>query len=265
MFAEKLTAFVKRELVEESENGFSRVAGIPDGYVQATVAFWRGLGEADRAHCLDALAVRGARFCNLLREHGVQQEHFFERQLDEGTNALRFTPRFVGVRDLRLQAAIQRMQSGEGVAASVLDGGLAHAPSIRPVKAPQLRKAVKAAFATLGLTEIEKCGGGVFLYHCQVAGSDITIGIDYGGLYAQLRYGVSLAPHVPKPGFAGFTPVPHATGMSLERTLGLSHGDWDLITEETLGPAMEALCDSVRYAAALPSRFASWIGDRGER
>jgi hypothetical protein len=45
---EKLSAFVKREVERESQNGFSRLASIPDSSLQATFEFLRHLGEADR-------------------------------------------------------------------------------------------------------------------------------------------------------------------------------------------------------------------------
>jgi len=243
---EKLSAFVKREVDRESQNGFSRLASIPDSSVQATLDLWRRLGEADRAQCLDALAVRGARLCGLVREPAPQSTHPFERRLDDERNALRFTPRFMGVPLLRAAVSQYKIDKARGISSSISEDLFAYAASIRSVKAPELRKSVKAAFATLGLTEVEKQGGGEFLYRCQFDGLDVAIAIDYGGRTAQLRYGVSPGPTDPT----------SQTGLSLERTLGIGLGWWDLICEETLGASMRSLCDCVRYAAMLPSRFA---------
>jgi len=247
---EKLTAFVKQELVRESDNGFPKLNQIPDTYLQAGLAYLRSLGEPDRAECLDALAVRGARICGLIREPGPYPAHPFEQQLDTGRNALQISPRLMGVPLLRTVVAQYKMDKAKSVPSLISEELFTYAASIRSVKAPELRKAVKAAFATLlGLRKVEKLGGGEFLYLCHFEGRDIGIGIDYGGGYAQLRYGVSPIPD----------DLRSALGFSLERTLGVGFGNWDLITEETLGSSMDALCDCIRYAATLPSRFASWI------
>jgi len=255
----KLTAFLQAELKRESDSGFSRFTAIPDTWVQSTLAYWNGLAAFDRSECLECLAALGARAIGPALGHpdAGAVSHPFKSRLDQERNALHNNDlRFMSVPILRALISTVKMERHRGVPSSVPERWFDHATSIRSVKAPELRRAVKIALQSLDLQSIDKLGGGDFKYLCRIDGLEAEVLIDYGGRLAQLRYQVIPAQLHGRGAFGWLT---------LERSLGLGFGDWDRITEDTLAASMDALCDCVRYAATLPSRLGAWLASAGQR
>ncbi len=124
-----------------------------------------------------------------------------------------------------------------------------YALSVKSVKAPELRKAVRAAMtALIGARSRPKAGGGDWGYEGSLNGSQVAIGIDYGGRHAQLRYQVRVISTDP--------PVSMDRG-GVEIALGAGLGHWNFIVEENVDDAIALLVESVSYIARslLPRRL----------
>lgn len=254
----KLAAFLHTELKRESESGFSRFTTIPDTLVQSTLAYWSGLAAFDRSECLEYLALVGARAVGHALGHPDAEAapHPFKSKLEQGRDALRNNdPRFLSVPILRAIVSTVKMERHRGAPSSVPERWFDYATSIRSVKAPELRKGVKVALQSLDLQCVEKLGGGDFKYVCRIDGLDVEVGIDYGGLTAQLRY------YVVPTELRGRGPF---GWLTLERSLGLGLGMWDRITDDNVTASMGALCDCVRYVATLPARVEAWLASTGQ-
>jgi hypothetical protein len=108
-----------------------------------------------------------------------------------------------------------------------------YASTVVVPKAPEIRKAVKAAIASAGCYEIRSLGGGEYVYRCKIRESEFEVMIDYGGWH-QLRYNI----------FIPWLSVPSSyRTFSVEKLFGLSFRGWDNIVVPSLEGSIEALID----------------------
>ena len=145
-----------------------------------------------------------------------------------------------------LRAAVQqyKIDAQRGVPSCISEDEFKLASAVRSVKAPELRKLVRAALKSLGYYRIDDLG----YYRCRNEGREFLVHVDYGGRSAQLRYCVAM------PEFSEVHPL---SQFCFERALGFGFGDWDYIVEENVDDAMLLFADVVRYCVALPDRIRS--------
>jgi hypothetical protein len=143
-----------------------------------------------------------------------------------------------------LRAAVQqyKIDAQRGVPSCVSEAEFKLASSVRSVKAPEMRKRVRAALKPLGYYKVDDLG----YYRCRNDDREFFVHADYGGRSAQLRYCVAM------PEFPDVHPL---SQFCFERALGFGHGDWDYIVEDNVDTAMALFADVVRYCVALPDRI----------
>lgn len=238
--ATRLLEFFRSEINAEAEAGFPRLSLIPDTQVRAQLAYDRSLSDADRTAFRDCCAHwASASYGFVVSAPPIDhtKHPFFERWRASFNFGM---PRSVPL----LRAAVQqyKMDAHRGVRSCISEELFAFASSVRSVKAPELRKRVRAALKPLGYYRIDERGS----YRCRAEDREFLVHVDYGGRSAQLRYSVAL------PEFSHVDPL---IQFCFERALGFSVGDWDYIVEENVDDAMALFADVIRYCLALPDRI----------
>ena len=138
-----------------------------------------------------------------------------------------FDKQFESIPSLRTAVAQFKIDAAKGKPPSVTRELYDYALSVHGMKAPELRKGVKEAFASIGLQKVEKHGGGNYIYHCVMGKSAFKVWIDYGGRHAQLRYHVALVGNLKTQ-----RPSQNRCFPLKKRSWHFGFGDWDFITEE---------------------------------
>jgi hypothetical protein len=148
-----------------------------------------------------------------------------------------------------LRAAVQqyKVDAHRRMPSCVTEEQFKVASSVRSIKAPELRKRVRAALKTLGYYKIDELG----YYRCRGDSREFLVHVDYGGRSAQLRYCVAM------PEFADVHPL---SQFCFERALGFGLGDWDYIVEENVDDVMALFADVVQYCVTLPDRIRAEAG-----
>lgn len=152
---------------------------------------------------------------------------------------------------LRTAVAQYKIDKHRGVRSCVSEEYFALASSIQSVKAPELRKRVRAALRPLGYTRTDQLDGGDWVYCCSLGGREFRVHVDYGGHHAQLRYGVTLHE---------FQDTHPRLQFCFEEALGFGHGQWDFIIEQTVDDSFALFTEVVRYCVELPDRIRAHAG-----
>jgi hypothetical protein len=244
----RLLDFFLREIDAEEAAGFSRLSRIPDSHVAAQLAYYQSLGEVDRRafrDCCAHWACMHYRFVVDAPATGQFQHPFFDRWNPVRRGDLYAVRRSVPL----LRATVQQYEidAHRGVASCVSAEDFRVASTVRSVKAPGLRKRVRAALKPLGYYKIDELG----YYRCRVDSREFKVHVDYGGRNAQLRYCVAM------PEFSDVHPL---SQFCFERALGFGLGDWDYIIEENVDDAMALFAELVAYCVALPDRIRAEAG-----
>ena len=244
---DRLVTFFESEIAAECVAEFPRLSVIPDTYVRRNIRFYKTLNETDQSAFVNCLALMAyATYGFVIGAPMVDHtKHPFFARWSEACLSY-WGDEFFGIPILRATVSQYKMDLAKGKKSTVSYAQFQYASSIRSIKAPELRKAVKEAFKTLSCTKIDKFGGGVYIYHCTINAAPIEVWIDYGGMSAQLRY------HVALPRFASLN---FLNRFCFERALGFGFGDWDFITEDNLTASIQLLCQLVEYSAKLPERI----------
>jgi len=129
-----------------------------------------------------------------------------------------------------------------GTPSSVTEEQFARALSVRSVKAPELRRRVRAALKPFGYSRVDALGD----HHCHQVARDFSVNVDFGGRSAQLRYYVS---------FPEFQQVRHLNRFGFEHALGFGFQDWDFIVEENVDDVFALFTEVVAYSVELPERI----------
>lgn len=200
------------------------------------------VGERERfADCCALFAC--ATYCFVLKVPRVDHtaHPYFDRF--RGINISRGYKYFVkSVPLLRSAVGQYKIDAYRGVESHITKAEFDHASSIRPVKAAELRKRVRAALEPLGYYGVDKLGWLL----CRKNDREFQVSVDYGGRSAQLRYVVAY------PEFKNAHPL---SQFGFERALGLGSGHWDYIVEENVDDVFALFTEVIGYSAELPARI----------
>lgn len=238
-----LLDFFRCEIEAEERGDFVRLARVPDSHVMARLGYYRSLTHGDREGFRDygahwAAACYG--FVIGAPRIDPTPHPLYERWRAAGSDMRVALRRSVPL----LRAVVQqyKIDAARGVPSSVSKEELEVASSVRSIKAPELRKRVRAALKPLGYHKRDEIG----YYHCRLEEREFRVHVDYGGRSAQLRYCVSM------PEFRDVHPLRQ---FCLECALGFGTGDWDFIVEENVDDALSLFGDVIVYCVALPDRI----------
>ena len=252
--ANRLLEFFRAEISAECEASFPNLRVIPDTYVRKHLYFFRSLAPEDVSSFIECLATRACRCHSFILD--IPASEFAPHPMEERVRAAvgsYWEDEFTGIPLLRVTVSQYKIDHAKGKESCVSDETFAYASSIRSAKAPDIRRAVKAAFAEeLSCQEVEKIGGGDYIHRCNVDGTEAAVWVDYGGRSAQLRYCVEL------PEF-GETAIPIRGRLCFEKAMSFGNGDWNFITEENLDASAKVLPRLVKYCCALPRRIRTYF------
>lgn len=248
---------LRTELEREAAAGFPRLSRVPDTHVRHYVDYYRSLDGTRQAALIDASTLWGTNTLagsiiggrtvdgidvqSVMRSNQAWTDWFAEL----ANGASRDPHWYTSVPLLRLYRAegTMRRKAGE-VPPTEWDRTMdEYACSINGAKAPALRKLVRALFEDRFKGRAVKGGGGDWMYEGEVQGLRVSMSIDWGGRYAQLRYGLTLETA---------TDTIHL-GRGFEGALGVGHGKWDFLTEENAVESIALLGDLIEDVAQWPA------------
>ena len=244
----RLLDFFLREIDAEEAAGFPRLSRVPDSHVASQLAYYQSLREEDRRAFRDCCAHWACwyhGFAVNAPRAGQFQHPFFNRWNPVRRGGLSVVHRSVPL----LRATVQqyKIDNQRGAASCVSEEEFRVASTVRSVRAPELRKRVRAALKPLGFYKIDEFG----YYRCRGDSGEFLVHVDYGGRSAQLRYRVAI------PEFPGVHPQ---NQFCFERAVGFGLGDWDYIVEANVDDVMALFSDLIRYCVALPDRIRAAAG-----
>jgi hypothetical protein len=238
--SEKLLAFFPNEFVTEQSAGFARLRRVPDSFVEGKLRYFQSLSPTDQAHFIDC-SSHWAHACYGFVVQAPEIDHtnhpFFNRWHD--VNILFRFESNRNVPILRATITQYKIDKRRGVRSCVSEEQFRFAESVKSIKAPELRKRVRAALTRLGYRKKDELG-----YYCDWEGQEFKVHVDFGGRNAQLRYALSL-PEFPHP----------LSQFCFERALGMGLGDWNYIVEENVDDVFALFEDLIKYAVRLPARI----------
>ncbi len=219
--SEKLLEFFRREFQAEERTGFARLQRVPDSNVVAKLRHYALLNEADKSAFIDCCA-HWAHACYGFVVGAPKFDHVQHPFFSRWVNSHRWEFNWEierSVPHLRAMVRQYKIDKHRGVPSCVTKEQFDYASSVRSVKAPELRKRVRAALKPLGYYKTDELGW----YCCRKDDGEFRVDVDYGGRHAQLRYVVAL------PEFQHVHPL---SQFRFERALGFGQGDWNFIVEE---------------------------------
>jgi hypothetical protein len=239
----KLLDFFRREFESEERSGFARLLRIPDSHVAAKLMHYKSLSRPDQEAFIDCCAHWAhANYGFVIGAPKI--EHTKHPFFDSWLGGHRF---FYG--ELRksvplLRAAVQtyKMDVKRGGMSAVSREEFEYASSIRPIKAPELRKRVRATLKSFGYRRMDE----MKRYCCGQGEREFRVDVDFGGMSAQFRY-VVIRPE--------FTDIHPLSQFRFERALGMGLGDWDYIVEENVDEVFRIFAEVVEYSFTLPDRI----------
>ena len=246
-----LHRFLRGEFDTEEKSGFARLRRIPDTHVRHFLDYYTSLIPREQDALADASTLWGALTLmgNRASEHygSIQTHSAWEKWRHEMAMGKARDPHFYhSVPFLRTCVAQAKIGRARGKPSQVSAELEQYASSIRSVKAPELRKRVRAVLEPLLGLRPRKHGGGIWDYEGTLRGSQVAANVNYGGWTAQLRYYVTVV---------SLTPVVTLERAAFEVALGAGLGDWDFIVEENVSDAIALLPELVLYVAELPARL----------
>jgi hypothetical protein len=173
----QLLDFFLGEIDAEERDGFPRLSRVPDSQVAAKLADYRSLNNDERRAFRDCCA-HWACACYGFVLNAAPIDHtrhpFFPRWKAAGSDVVFRMGHSVPM----LRAAVQqyKVDARRGVRSCVSEEDFKIASSIRSVKAPELRKRVKAALRPLGYQRIDELG----YYRCRSNDREFLVHVDYG-------------------------------------------------------------------------------------
>jgi hypothetical protein len=243
----RLYDFFRAEMDAARAGGFDLARRIPDTNVWASLRLHDTGSDAVRELFYDYAARSATSWYGWIAglprlEHEASRyEPLFQRLTE-----LRAQPELTSVPLLRMLRGAPATTTYKGAQIELPKALIDRANAVTGAKAPELRKAVKQAFGTLGLSRARNDGGGCWGYRCTHGDTAFLVNIDYGGRYAQLRYDAKI------PALGGEHLLDR---LIYETTLGLGRGDWNFLTVDNLDESMRVLIDVVRRSVELPARI----------
>ena len=255
-----LHSFLRKEFDAEAQNGFARLRRVPDTHVRHFLDYFASLNPLSQDDLADAATLwatlRLAPQAELEHREALGAHPAWKLWCDEMAMGCGRDPHYYySVIDLRMCLAQAKIDRGRLSISSVPKELEDYAASIRSVKAPALRKHVRAAFSSLFGAKHTNIGGGGWNYSGMLGGSQVMVWVDYGARHAQLSYEVAVVSAEPALSLkrAGF-----------EMALGAGFGQWDFIVEENVGDSMDLLSECVRYVSELPRRLPEGCLNEGQ-
>lgn len=240
----KLRAFFESEIQMEVRSGFARLTRVPDSHVVDKLRYYDLLTEQEKSAFLDCSAHWASVYYGFVIKaprQGLTDHPFFARW-SQGPSWNRDWGDIRDVPLLRSMVQQYKIDLHNKVPSHVSKQQFEHASSIRSIKAPELRKRVRAALRPLGHYETDSLGN----YWCRAGKQKYCVNVDFGGRHAQLRYCVS------RPEFKGVHPL---TQFTFERAMGFGFGHWDYIIEENVDAVFSLFAEVVQYCRDLPDRI----------
>ena len=256
---ERIHRILLIEFEREAATGFARLSRVPDTQVRHFLDYYRSLDAVQQAaladasvlwgtHTLAGSVIGGRTFDELdvasaLRSNSAWAN--WRHDMTHGNNRDRYWYSSVPMLRLYRAAATMRRKKGEPPPTEwdrMMDE---YASSVSGAKAPALRTLVRDLFKQRFRGRSVKGTGGVWMYEGEVPGGHVRMPVDWGGHYAQLRYGLTLE-------------TPTGTlrlSRGFEGALGAGHGNWDFLTEENAAESIALLGDLIEDVAQWPARL----------
>lgn len=252
--SEKLLDFFRGEFRAEESSGFARLSRVPNVELRDCLAHYRSLSKSDQeayidcsahwAHACYGVAIGAPEFDHTSHPYFKQWSHGLAnfRSRTHYAYSQKSIPKF--------RAVIQqyKIDLHRGVQSRISVEDFEHACAInkKSLKAPELRKRVRAALRPHGYYRIDR-----FRYCCRKNGHQFYVAVRFGGprTHHQLAYSVARPDLSPKKSF------------SFERALGFVTGTgWNFIVQENVDDAMSLFSDLVEYSFNLPERMRAAAG-----
>jgi hypothetical protein len=242
--SEKLLAFFRSEFLAEERSGFARLKRVPDSRVEESLAWYQSLSDPDRASFVDCAAHYAHRTCGFVVE-APDIDHtnhpFFARWVDPWSRFPFRSNRNVPL--LRAAVTQYKMDRHRGAPSCISEELFQLAESVRSLKAPALRKRVRATLDRFGYQKTDDLGG----HRCIWEGQEFEVNVDFGASDAQLRY--SVTPYE-------FRQGPYRLSrFCFEVALGMGFGHWNYIVEENVDDVFLLFEELIKYAVDLPGRM----------
>jgi hypothetical protein len=248
-----IVALLRADFGAEAAAMFPRLRRIPQTKVIQFLDYFDSLGLEEQSHLLDALALRGSVMINPTPAAVFPPAPAFDRYWQTVTSQGAFIGgfRYCNIKFLASVPKLAEFGSYERwieqcqrpwVSERALQPRADLLPDLhhlKPAKAPQLRKLVRAAFQARGFSpEVRK---GAEQKYVNSAGAAVCV--DFGSYMGQLRYSVSAV--------CGENRI---MMLSFESLWG-QPGGWDYLSEENAARSVDFLPELVEYLIQLPERL----------
>lgn len=247
---EQLQKFCRQEFDAELQQGFFNLRRVPSTSVCRFLNYHTTLGPEERSAFADAAtlwaAARISGDADPAVWSSIRENNAWSAWRNWNTmNGWRF-PSIPELRSRSAEATMERNRGGGKVGEAIQS----FTNSVRPVRAQELRKHVKATLSDLLNTKPVNRGGGWWIYEGVLNESSVSVSLSYGGRNSQLAYEVTATSDsfLSKFERAGF-----------EAVIGVATGDWDFIVEENLNDSTRLLSEFVTYTSLLPRRVSSYL------
>lgn len=253
--ATKLTAlqiFFLSEVKQEVASGFSRLKRVPSSQVIDKMRFFAMLNADDQSAFLDCCAYWASiQYGFVVKMDRLDPAaHPFFLKWSRGPMWTRDFDDVKSVPLLRSMVQQYKIDQHNRIQSSVTREQFEHASAVRSVKAPELRKRVRAALKPFGYYENDFLGN----YWCKIGKKKFAVKLDFRGRHAQLRYSVV------HPEFKGVHPL---SQFRFERALGFGLGDWNYIVEENVDDVFSLFGEVVQYCFDLADRIKAAVNASG--
>lgn len=251
----KLTAlqsFFLSEAKQEVASGFSRLKRVPSSQVIDKMRFFARLNANDQHAFLDCCAYwASVQYGFVVKMERLDPAaHAFFLKWSRGPMLTQDFDDVKSVPLLRSMVQQYKIDRHNKVQSHVTKEQFERAAAVRSVKAPELRKRVRAALKAFDYCESDFLGN----YWCKIGKKKFAVNLDFGGRSAQLRYSVV------RPEFKG---VHSLLEFRFERALGFGLGDWDYIVEENVDDVFSLFVEVVQYCFDLPDRIQAAVNAAG--
>ena len=258
---ERIHRILLTEFDREASTGFARLSRVPDTLVRRFLDYYRSLDTVQQAaladasvlwgtHTLAGSVIGGQTFDEFDVGPALRSNTAWANWLHDMTHGNNRDPYwYSSVPMLRLYraAATTRRKTGEPPPTEwdrMMDE---YASSVSGAKAPALRALVRDLFKQRFRGRSAKGSGGAWMYEGEVRHSRVLMSVDWGGHYAQLRYGLTLET----------TTGTLRLSRGFEGALGAGQGNWDFLTEENAAESIALLGDLIEDVAQWPARLAT--------
>lgn len=232
-----------RESIEHAEaSGFALLKKIPGSERFHFLDYYSEIDSAERCALKNALASRGAALLGFAasEEDASRFAAVLKRQADRRGWSGNW--RYLGVRQLRMMRSILRAEPDHAIVRDAPKEALDKIAKVETAKAAELRKVAKLAFSQLLGAKPVAHQFGLWEYPGKLKHEDVAVRIDYGSIFAQVRYGVLLRRFEREIGHRE---------INYESLHGFGHGWWDQIEEHRADEAFAVMAEAIEETVNL--------------